>query len=199
MATIELSTGWINELTTRMLGIDQRRNGTNLESTGSATAPWAGMLCGSNTPDNNPVYASAMINIMQGVVPTDFSTLPVYSSRSSDVLVSLTTPYGDSLGPDGVIQETQYFNMVTTGTNPVIINTIYKNAIASGAATWFRWMVVTRPTFASIPDTMLHQIIGTVGVSGSGADLEMDDVNVVSGQPYRISSLRVTFPSFFTY
>lgn len=41
--------------------------------------------------------------------------------------------------------------------------------------------------------------IGTVGLTGSGADLELDDVNIVQGKTYGISNLRIQVPTSFTY
>jgi hypothetical protein len=42
-------------------------------------------------------------------------------------------------------------------------------------------------------------MIGTVGLTGSGADLEIADVNIVSGNQYKIVDLKIQFPSVWTY
>lgn len=191
MATIELSSvgseSWMTYLTSQMMDLNVQRSGGNVH-VGSV-----GLLTGTAT--NNPgLQASAMINIMGGSVPTSLTGLSSYADRSADVLASFTTPYGIDV-PAGV----QDFTMVFTNINPVIVSSNYKEASGSGTATWFRWMVVTRPQGTQPPDTMIHQIIGTVGLSGSGADLEMDDTAIVAGNQYRISSLRLLFPSTFTY
>jgi hypothetical protein len=46
---------------------------------------------------------------------------------------------------------------------------------------------------------LIHGIIGTVGAVGSGADLEMTDPNMVAGQPYNITSLKIQIPSSWSY
>jgi hypothetical protein len=51
---------------------------------------------------------------------------------------------------------------------------------------------------SNIPaDILVHQMIGTVGMTGSGADLEINNTTVVSGTVYRISNLRINFPTTF--
>lgn len=76
--------------------------------------------------------------------------------------------------------------------NPVVISTSYVNATGTGAATWF-WWVVTTPGYANI----YQQAIGSVGLTGSGADLEISDTLVTSGQQYRILNLRVDLPTLW--
>jgi hypothetical protein len=122
--------------------------------------------------------------LMKGTVPTDFSTLTAISARSADILVAYSVPNGD-------------FTPTQQNVNPAIISTVYSNAVASGTATWFWW--VTRPTYSfDNPDSIVHQIFGTVGVTGSGADLEMGSTSVQVGQPYRILNIRINFPSYWT-
>lgn len=60
-------------------------------------------------------------------------------------------------------------------------------ATASGVATWF---------FIQNGNNM---IAGTVGLTGSGADLELDDINIVQGKTYGISNLRIQMPTVFEY
>jgi hypothetical protein len=68
------------------------------------------------------------------------------------------------------------------------ISTKAAPATASGMATWF---------FIKNSGVM---IAGTVGATGSGADLELDDVNIVQGKTYGISNLRIQMPTTsFTY
>lgn len=75
--------------------------------------------------------------------------------------------------------------LVINGTG---ISTRAAPATASGIATWF---------FIKNGEAM---IAGTVGLTGSGADLELDDVNIVQGKTYGISNLRIQMPATsFTY
>jgi len=62
-------------------------------------------------------------------------------------------------------------------------------AIRNGEATWFY----------AVNYNFGGYFIGTVGVTGSGADLELDDVNIVQGKTYGINNLRIQIPTTFTY
>jgi hypothetical protein len=62
-------------------------------------------------------------------------------------------------------------------------------ATKNGEATWF---------FGYNQSNQLA-FVGTVGLTGSGADLELDDVNIVQGKTYGISNLRFQMPTSFTY
>lgn len=125
------------------------------------------------------------ISIYSGSVPTDFSTLTLPSSRSADVLLTFVS---------GINQIFQYTVNVTS--NPAVINTAYTTASASGTATWFRWYTAYAGTS---PTSVVQQIIGTVGATGSGADLEIPTTALVSGTAYRIQNLRIQFPSSWSY
>ena len=52
------------------------------------------------------------------------------------------------------------------------------SADASGPATWFR----------EVDSNNVFVMDGDIGLTGSGADLELNDINVVAGQPISISS-----------
>lgn len=124
------------------------------------------------------------IKIMQGVVPTNFNTLPQTTSRDTDVLITYT------------IDDTTVFDTFSNfNTNPLTIETTYQTASNTGTATWF-WWVVTEPEANS--NIVGHQIVGTIGNIGSGSDLEMLDPNIVAGKYYRISNLKFFFPNSYT-
>jgi len=67
------------------------------------------------------------------------------------------------------------------------LSTFAAAAMAGGTATWF---------FVKNSNNVLA---GTVGLTGSGADLELDDVNIVQGKTYGISNLRFQMPTVFEY
>lgn len=71
----------------------------------------------------------------------------------------------------------------------VALSTYAAAARTSGIATWF---------YANNYNSGAY-ILGTVGLTGSGADLELDDVNIVQGKTYGISNLRIQMPMSFTY
>lgn len=62
----------------------------------------------------------------------------------------------------------------------------------SGAATWF--LIKGDSGWP-----MRGWIAGTVGVTGSGADLELDDVNIIQGKTYGVSHLGIQMPTSFEY
>jgi hypothetical protein len=42
-----------------------------------------------------------------------------------------------------------------------------------------------------------HQMFGTVGTIGSGADMEMTSTNIVSGNAYAITGFKIVIPTTF--
>ena len=136
-------------------------------------------------------YAAGRIIIMRGTAPTVISTVTSFSSYTSTVLCAFegsdfTTPTGAS-----------YY------ASPTVLTSNYKAAVASGTATWFilastAWGTSVATSYLNTA-TLWHQIVGDVGPVGSGADLEISNVNVTSGQLLRISNLRFSIPTTFTF
>ena len=183
MPTIDFSQNFIQSQTTSVMG---RMYNWEQNPNGSITAGlWT--IPGSFSQ----TYSYCAIYIMKGTVPTDITTLTAFSQRSADVLVTWDLPFGgtNDLSPSN----TTYY------LNPSVITSIYVAAGASGTATWFWWL--TRATSDTRPqDSPLYQqIIGTVGDTGSGNDLEISSTSVVSGQLYRINNLRLQLPRTYTY
>lgn len=181
MAIIDLSAGFMAGLPQRILRLGETI-GTYIEPYNtSLRMSLAGLV--SNGQDQSSGYPGAVLTLMKGAVPTDFSTLQNYTSRSTDVLVSF----------GGL---SNHFSPSQSNVNPAIISTVYVDAVASGTATWF-WLVTKSLYDPSVVNTLIHQTIGTVGVTGSGADLEMGSTSIVSGSPYRVLNLRIQFPSIW--
>lgn len=153
-----------------------------------------GLFQGGTLQPSN-VWSCAVIYIMQGTVPTDLSTLVNPQVRSSDQLIAFTTipltgqnPRGDFL-PSNV------------SVNPVLIDTNYVASYAAGTATWF-WLVIgpnSTTTAGVIGNTITHQVIGTVGVTGSGADLQMSSVNITVNESLKLTNFEIAFPTSWTY
>lgn len=122
-------------------------------------------------------YPMGAIYIMKGTMPTNLSTLETASARSSDVLVKFVPPS---------------FSPTVQTTNPAVINTQYIAATAAGTASWFRWVT-------EYYDVITHQIIGTIGATGSGADLELASTAIAVNELVGISNFRISFPSSWTY
>jgi hypothetical protein len=175
MATIDLSAGFMSGLPGRVFRYGENTTTNNLTSTSGL------LMIGQQTYGAPQAY----ITLMKGTAPTDFSTLTSFAARSADVLATFAVSNAD-------------FSPSQIGVNPSIISTVYSNATASGTATWFWWTV--RPSYSfDNPNSIVHQLIGTVGVTGSGADLEMGSTSIVIGNPYRILNIRISFPSTWTF
>ena len=82
-------------------------------------------------------------------------------------------------------------NRITVSWNgqTVSLSTYAAPALTNGIATWFYGKNSNNGKW----------FIGTVGLTGSGADLELDDVNIIQGKTYGISNLRFQTPTSFTY
>lgn len=175
MATIELSSGFMAGLPNRIL-----RLGENVVTNHNGSL--SGLLMAGSGNYGSP---NGSIAIMKGAVPANFSTLTSFAARSADVLVYYSVNSG-------------HFAPTQATVNPAVISTLYSTAQASGTATWFWWTV--RPGYEyDNPNAIVNQALGTVGLVGSGADLEMAATNITVGEPYRIMNLRIQFPSSWVY
>lgn len=188
MGFIRMSPGFISTATTRFL--------MNGQTAGSTTAgnntSGRGFLC-SHSQSTGEV--GARFAIMKGTVPTDFSTLTSYSVRSADMLVLYdNTSYTSVSGTNAlaISQDT---------VNPMVISSIYINASQTGTATWFWWFTTPLSGTNTFNNaiTPYNQIVGTVGITGSGADLTLPSVALVSGTPYRIFNYRLQIPTDWTF
>lgn len=130
---------------------------------------------------------ACQITIMKGVVPTNITALTSFADRSADVLITYDSA-ADNLSPSA----TTYY------LSPAVFTSVFVTASASGTATWFWW--TCRPANGPTPqNTLNQQIIGTVGLTGGGDDLEIPNTSIVAGQLYRISDLRLQLPRIFVY
>lgn len=170
MSKIELSAGMASGLPGRMLLVGSA--GYNSQSPG-----WrVGLL----QVWNGPYTPEAKILLMKGTVPASVTELTTTSSRSTDILATFNATSG-------------HFSPSIQTANPATINTLYVSATAAGTVTWFKWLV------ADQYGTIYHQIVGTVGALGSGADLEMVSTTLAVGDQTRISNFRIAFPTSWTY
>lgn len=126
------------------------------------------------------------IKIMKGVPPVSFSELTLYTSRDADLLINYTT--------------NAYSALVVTGTNPNNLTFYPQTASASGAATWF-WIPAGQVAAPGNSGgvSQFNRAWGTVGLQGSGADLEISDTNIVVNNVYKIVNLRIGLPQSYTY
>jgi hypothetical protein len=193
MATIEFSDPLMAGLPERII----RLLGTQPQTQDVAQT---GLLATRNSGGNLfSGGAIAELLILKGTVPVDFSGLTVRTSRDADRLITFMREHDQPAAVNIPSNSINDFSPSVTSTNPAVISTIYKPAALSGVATWFWWQVIVGNGAGAWSTAMVHQVIGTVGLVGSGADLEINDTNVVLGEPYRVLNLRIQFPSSWTY
>lgn len=182
MSRIEFSSGFMSALPYRIFRLGESPlDTTNPASTVTATFTQANQLGGCGLFPG-ATTTGGFIQIFKGTMPLNFSGLTAYTSESANKLVEFSVA-------DGAFSPTQMW------VKPVIITTLYRAAVASGQATWFR---------AGVLKAYYHpggaaQFMGTVGLIGSGADLEISDTNILIGSTYRVRNLRINFPSFWDY
>ena len=194
MPTIAFSDGFMAGSSTTLMG---RVITYNTDS--------GGLLGGGPATSSSNLNAPAVIiSLMKGAVPTNFSTLTGWSSRSADVLVSWairTASSTTTLGSNAINNFTP--SASTVNVNPNTIETTYAAATASGTATWVWWVTRNwgRPASggSTYTDVLYSQIIGTVGTIGSGNDLELPSTTITSGQLLRVVNLRLQLPSTYNY
>jgi hypothetical protein len=150
--------------------IDDSTNG--ILTSGSSTS--ASIISGSGTS------SVSLLLIYKGTAAT-FPALTDRSTRASDLLITFTIP-----------TSSQYQNLGYSGTNLQYVigkcQTV-TTASASGTAAWF---ILCRSGTTSMTDK--GAMIGTVGTLGSGADLEIANVDIVSGQSYQSTGMLISLP-----
>lgn len=181
MPVIEMSAGFAAGLPSRMMRFGESYDFPyDASNTGLLNA---GHMWGNI---NGP---AVYLYLMRGAVPVSFPSQ--ISARQSDILVSY------------VVNNTSGGNFLTSQvtTNPVIVSTEYVTASQSGTATWFWWVCTSTVGFANTTpgNTLFQQIIGTVGLPGSGNDLEVPSTTITAGEQYRVLNLRLQFPTSWTY
>ncbi len=188
MAILEFSAGLMSELPARVF-YPGTGNSSALQQTGIVPTGYffnAIFPYDFGIPNNSSIKYQCGILIYKGTIPTDLSTLTTWTARSSDLLINFYNTTSST-----------FSTTIVASTNPIVVSSTLVAASASGTATWFRLLNAGPATYSG--QEVVHQIVGTVGTSGSGADLEMSTTNIVSGSNYRIQNLRISFPSTWTY
>ena len=156
----------------------------------------------SRTGNNGFAFNNLMIPFQIPVEVVDFQS---GGTGSSTVNIYAVTP---SIGLSNALVQWKNnrikANYSTDSSNFYIENsfnlsTYAAPALLSGTATWFYGRRIYNNNYG--PDAIYGDmfIMGSVGLTGSGADLELDDVNIVQGKTYGISNLRIQVPTSFTY
>ncbi len=134
-----------------------------------------------------------VLDVFKGVPPDSFAGLTNTSARASDLLVSFQC--GSDVNE--LIQSTGSHRKFLIGKS--MLNTA--TAVASGEATWFilraEGDTATSPSNAG--DLVnVSALLGTIGVLGSGADVEISDVQIVAGQQYKSAGFLFSIPASYT-
>jgi len=186
MGFIRMSPGFIPTLTTYFLMLGQSGSNTPAPITSR------GLLV-SHAQSTGEI--GGRLAIYKGTVPVDFSTLTSFNAKAADLLITYdATQYTSSTGIN-------QFTGSQDNVNPMVITTTYVNASATGTATWFWWFTtpLSGSNIWSNTTVPYNQIVGTVGITGSGADLTLPSVAITSGSPYRIFNYRLQIPTEWTF
>jgi len=131
---------------------------------------------------------ATILNIYKGTIAT-FPSFTTMTSRSSDLLMAMSLPGG------AAYNQASSSNSVRVQIG--ISNVPGATASASGLATWF---LLNNSSAGTVTDlTVRSAIIGTVGTIGSGADMEVYDTNIVSGNSYKSLGFWINFPYDMTF
>ena len=124
--------------------------------------------------------------IGKGAVPTKTDAYDENRDyRGGSRLVSYTIPSGNA------------YVVVGSGDPAIELITptvLTATASQSGVATWFGIY-----TAGGIARSSHPWFIGTVTATGGGGDMQVADVNIVSGESYDLTPTSFSFPTIFTY
>ena len=118
--------------------------------------------------------------------PETFPSFTDRATRASDVLITFTLQSGTS----------SYTQVGIVGQKHRLLigkHLPQQTASASGLASWF---LLCRAGTTSLTDK--GALLGTVGLIGSGADLEVPSTNIVSGDYYSSAGFHVNLPFDWT-
>lgn len=196
MARIELSHDLYAEMVKWILNVGGTSNNTSLG--GTPSTDFLRQHCSLLSPySTTTYYRYSTIFILNVAQMPSTQTFPSPNSQS-DLNSSQSWELVSFLSQESYPSNTFVsYNNLSDVTQPITINTAYKAAQLTGTAQSF---IIVSGFWATAPSfTPVNFITGTVGVTGSGADLEISDVNIVSGTDYRIVDLKLKFPQYWDY
>jgi len=152
----------------------------------------AGAMYSSNTGATSASYISgsnaasiSLLIIYKGTIE-NFATFTDRSTRSSDVLITFTLPAGGSVTNLGIVN-----NAFRSLVGKHLPN---QAAAAGGVASWF---LLCRAGTTSLTDK--GALMGSVGITGSGADLEVPDTSIIQGNNYQSAGFFLNMPQIWTF
>jgi len=170
MATIRLSS---NQVQTTMAG--GTGTGVLMAATGNSNPS---IISGSGTA------GVSLLIIYKGTIE-NFATFTDRSTRAADVLITFTLPTSAGYSDLGIVSESARYLVGRHLPNQA--------ASASGTASWF---LLCRSGTTTLTDK--GALIGSVGITGSGADLEVPSLSIVSAQNYQSAGFYLNMPQNWT-
>lgn len=120
--------------------------------------------------------------------------ISIYKGTRPTVRPTLITEFSANLLLTWDPASFNYTTTVSGTTHTLQMSSSFTNASASGIASWFAII-----NYYSSNNGIYGFVTGSVGTTGSGADLIISDTNVVAGNQYRVSNFALTQSSVFTY
>jgi hypothetical protein len=138
----------------------------------------ASIITGSNSA------GVSLLIIYKGTIET-FPSFTDRSTRASDVLITFTLPTNAGFSDLGIVSDS--YRLLVGKHLP------NQAASASGTASWF---LLCRAGTTSLTDK--GALIGSVGIVGSGADLEISSTSIISANNYQSAGFYVNMPQNWT-
>ncbi len=187
MAKIEFSPAFAAGLPQRLVNLNNNTiSGSNPSGIGLLNAP---------SFDNGNHLYKIYLYIFKG---TRLNKSQIISSRN---LSTAGTPFKTSILNDSLVKfannssgssDSGNFKVSVVSGDISTLNTEFVAATASGSATWYC-------LYHDIGNTIGNFITGDIGITGSGADIEIPDTNITTGELYRILGWKLKFPSSWEY
>jgi hypothetical protein len=162
----------------------------NVVDGGSTLQQFGGQAGGGGSTSASIITGTGANGIISQLVvyrgtPATYPSFTNASTRSSDILIAFNIPAntgkGESWENQGAIGNFRRF-LIGRITTP-------QNATLSGTASWF---LLRRAGTDSLTDK--GSGIGTIGLIGSGDDLELPTLSIVSGQSYQVAGFFINIP-----
>ena len=155
----------------------------------------AGAPIGTSSPQTTTISGGnsaggTLLLIYKGTIE-NFSTFTDRSTRSSDLLITFSL--GTTTNSYTDVGQINAGLSNAARSYKVGLNLTSTAASASGTATWF---LLCRAGTTSLTDK--GAFMGSVGASGSSADLEIPSTSIVSGNNYQSNGVYLNFPQNWT-
>lgn len=134
------------------------------------------------------------LQLFKGTMPTDFTGFTTTNTNNANLLV-FATCYQSSLSST---KGDDFMGSHHSTNKQLVLNIRTIQCTAAGVATWFRISSPTNGYAGNNPSAVGSQLMGTVGVTGSGADLIISDNNISQGTLIG-GTIIITIPQSYVY